>query len=214
MPQPNTPGERDERSLADAQFSPQLIMAALCRRGSSLNAWATAHGYRPRTVYATVSTWGGRTDRAPLGGLGREIMAKLRQDLGSDVVPSQPSATGSTHTMQAAESTPKSDKLSHLTVRPCPAKHPIGALYSTPEERIEDLAVQLWDDAASKEPGSQAETKAWERAYHALHGARVTQVGEAEEAALTLFEVAWRRYVGCVVAEIEADHAAWQRRAA
>lgn len=63
------------------------IRGALKARGSSLNAWALAHGYPVRTVYSCVETWAGRTDRDPLGGISRRIMTQLRADLGDEIVP-------------------------------------------------------------------------------------------------------------------------------
>lgn len=63
------------------------IRDALRKRGTSLNAWAAAHDYRPRTVYDAVQIWGDRTDRAPLGGISRSIMADLRADLGPEILP-------------------------------------------------------------------------------------------------------------------------------
>lgn len=63
------------------------IRQALRDRGSSLNAWAKDRGYPVRTVYSCVETWAGRTDRAPHGGVSRSIMADLRAELGSDLVP-------------------------------------------------------------------------------------------------------------------------------
>lgn len=52
------------------------------RGWSSVAAWARAHGYLPVTVRRTVYDWGGRADRDPLGGIGRQIVRDLRRTLG------------------------------------------------------------------------------------------------------------------------------------
>ena len=72
---------------ATAQAGVGNILQALRDRGSSLNVWAEARGYAPRSAYHAVKTWGGRTDRAPVGGISRSIMADLRADLGPEIVP-------------------------------------------------------------------------------------------------------------------------------
>lgn len=58
------------------------IRAKLKAKGSNLKRWAEARGYTPRTVQGVVRRWAHRTDRAPLGGLARQIMAELRRELG------------------------------------------------------------------------------------------------------------------------------------
>lgn len=65
----------------------QRVKRALKERGSSLNAWARKKGYTPRSAYSAVDTWADRTDREPLGGISRAIMADLRKELGPKVVP-------------------------------------------------------------------------------------------------------------------------------
>lgn len=81
-----------------------IIRQALRARGWSLNTWAQAHGYRPRTVYSAVETWAGRTDRQPWGGISRAIMAALAADLGADIVgtPIPADTTTRPHTADAA----------------------------------------------------------------------------------------------------------------
>jgi hypothetical protein len=63
------------------------ILAAFRARGETARQWALARGHRPATVYRVINVWGRRTDRAPLGGLSRVILAELREDLGPAVVP-------------------------------------------------------------------------------------------------------------------------------
>lgn len=63
------------------------IMGALRSRGSSLRRWALGAGYGYTSVHRAVQTWAGRTDRRPHGGQAREIMARLRADLGPELVP-------------------------------------------------------------------------------------------------------------------------------
>ena len=58
------------------------IRAKLKEKGSNLKRWAEVRGYVPRTVQGVVRRWGHRTDRQPLGGLARKIMADLRRELG------------------------------------------------------------------------------------------------------------------------------------
>lgn len=56
------------------------IRVKLKEKGSNLTRWAKVRGYVPRTVQGVVRRWGHRTDRQPLGGLARQIMADLRKD--------------------------------------------------------------------------------------------------------------------------------------
>lgn len=63
------------------------VLDALRERGSSGRLWAAARGYHWRTVYRVLEVWVGRTDRTPLGGIARQIVADLRADLGADLVP-------------------------------------------------------------------------------------------------------------------------------
>jgi hypothetical protein len=67
--------------------APARILSALAGRRGGVRAWAEARGYRWRTVYRVIEIWSPRRDRAPLGGMGRQIMADLRADLGTEVVP-------------------------------------------------------------------------------------------------------------------------------
>lgn len=55
--------------------------AKLKQRGKSLRGWALERGYRPGTAYMVVYRWEQRVDRAPHGGLARQIMADLRREL-------------------------------------------------------------------------------------------------------------------------------------
>jgi len=71
----------------NSDIAVRQIRAKLIGAGSSLNAWAKSRGYNPRTVYLTVDTWAGRTDRQPHGGTAQRIMSDLRKDLGAEVVP-------------------------------------------------------------------------------------------------------------------------------
>lgn len=61
--------------------------AALRQRGTSLYAWARAHGFEERTVYRAVDLWAGRSDRVPRGRLTRQILNQLRAELGPDLLP-------------------------------------------------------------------------------------------------------------------------------
>jgi hypothetical protein len=63
------------------------ILAALRAQGTTARQWAIGHGYRESSVYQAIRVWGHRTDRAPLGGISREIISALRSDLGAQVVP-------------------------------------------------------------------------------------------------------------------------------
>lgn len=63
------------------------VLQALASRGTPLYTWAPAHGYQRRTVYQTVHRWAGRTDKYPHGGIARQIMADLRKDLGTELIP-------------------------------------------------------------------------------------------------------------------------------
>ncbi len=59
------------------------VRARLQARGwSSVAAWARAHGYLPVTVRRTVYEWGGRADRDPHGGIGRQIVRDLLRTMG------------------------------------------------------------------------------------------------------------------------------------
>ena len=77
---------RGWKPKGDAQAI-KLIRHSLRQRGDSIPKFAERHGYAVRTVYQAVETWAGRTDRDPLGGISRSIMADLRAELGPDVVP-------------------------------------------------------------------------------------------------------------------------------
>lgn len=66
------------------------VHQALLENGSSVNAWARAHGYPKSNVYRVISEWiehPQRRGRLPLGGLGREIVLALQVELGPDLVP-------------------------------------------------------------------------------------------------------------------------------
>jgi hypothetical protein len=66
------------------------VHRALFGRGTSVNAWAAAHGYPKSNVYRVISEWiehPQRRGRLPLGGLGREIVLALQAELGPDLVP-------------------------------------------------------------------------------------------------------------------------------
>jgi hypothetical protein len=80
-------GTPDPRPSDTTTPPPQRVLAALRARGTTARRWALAHGYRPRTVYAAIRDWVGRTDRAPLGGIKREIVRELRAELGAELVP-------------------------------------------------------------------------------------------------------------------------------
>lgn len=56
----------------------------------SLQQWAIKRGFNPRTVQRTVRNWG-HVDRQPHGGVGREIIKKLKQDF--DTVTEKETAT-------------------------------------------------------------------------------------------------------------------------
>jgi len=75
---PKAPSEKSDRDR---------IKRALRERGTSLSAWATDHGYPIPTAHAVVDRWAGRTDRAPHGGFARQIMSKLRDELGAEIIP-------------------------------------------------------------------------------------------------------------------------------
>lgn len=57
------------------------IRAKLKERGKTLRTWALERGYAPRTAYYVVRRWSHRTDRPPLGGMNRQILADLRREL-------------------------------------------------------------------------------------------------------------------------------------
>ncbi|MCX8145127.1 MAG: hypothetical protein N3C59_02190 [Azovibrio sp.] len=58
------------------------VKAALLLRGwPSVAAWAAAHGFLPVTVRSAIYHWWHRTDREPLGGIGRQVMAALRKEM-------------------------------------------------------------------------------------------------------------------------------------
>ena len=63
------------------------VLAALRDKSTSARQWAIKHGYPPRSVYAVIRDWAGRTDRHPHGGQARQIIRLLRQELGADLVP-------------------------------------------------------------------------------------------------------------------------------
>jgi len=63
------------------------VFAALRERGLSVRQWAQVRGHSERTVYQVIHVWAGRTDREPLGGIARTIIAELRAELGPDVLP-------------------------------------------------------------------------------------------------------------------------------
>lgn len=72
--------------------SPETIEAALLMLNwKSLTHWARERGYNPRTVRHVVATWGGR-EKAPHGGKGAEILAKVKSDIESRAKP--PAKTG------------------------------------------------------------------------------------------------------------------------
>lgn len=69
------------------QLPASPIIAAFRARGSTARKWALRNGYRPSTVFRVISVWGPRRDKSPLGGISRQIMDGLREELGADVVP-------------------------------------------------------------------------------------------------------------------------------
>jgi hypothetical protein len=91
------PGDHREKSPAAASESsgsgsrdpaaPKRILKALAKRYGGVKPWSAARKHSWRTVYRVIEVWGPRTDRAPWGGIGRQVMADLRADLGADVVP-------------------------------------------------------------------------------------------------------------------------------
>lgn len=57
------------------------VRRALAARGwNSVGEWARAHGFLEGTVRRVVHEWGER-DREPWGGIGRQVMAALRDEL-------------------------------------------------------------------------------------------------------------------------------------
>lgn len=74
----------------DASSFSGRVSQALQENGSSVNAWAIAHGYPKSNVYRVISEWiehPQRRGRLPLGGLGREIVLALQAEVGPDLVP-------------------------------------------------------------------------------------------------------------------------------
>ncbi|MFN4097787.1 MAG: hypothetical protein ACK4GG_13545 [Sphingomonas sp.] len=58
------------------------VKAALLLRGwNSVSAWAIAHGFLPVTARRAIYDWWHRTDREPLGGINRQIIAELRAEV-------------------------------------------------------------------------------------------------------------------------------------
>ncbi|MER2527432.1 MAG: hypothetical protein ABTR07_05845 [Candidatus Competibacter denitrificans] len=57
------------------------IKRRLKDKGLSLRQWSLAHGFNEHTANTTLKRWGGRKDRAPHGGISREIMNKLRKEV-------------------------------------------------------------------------------------------------------------------------------------
>lgn len=72
------------------------VIDAFKSRGTSVAAWARAHGWAFQTVYVVIQRWvedPKRRGRMPLGGVSRAIVAALHDELGADVVP-LPDPTG------------------------------------------------------------------------------------------------------------------------
>lgn len=59
----------------------QAKAALLLRGWRSVAEWAMAHGFLPVTARRVIGTWWHRADREPLGGVGRQIMAALKDEL-------------------------------------------------------------------------------------------------------------------------------------
>lgn len=65
-----------------AQVNMREVRAALILRGwHSVAEWAAAHGFVPITVRRAIYDWWHRTDREPLGGINRQIIAALRAEV-------------------------------------------------------------------------------------------------------------------------------------
>lgn len=60
------------------------IRAALRLKGQTLRSWAIAHNFHYRTVHTTVNRWACRDDRKPHGGIARQIMSALLDELKID----------------------------------------------------------------------------------------------------------------------------------
>lgn len=70
-----------------SQEAYRKILRALSSRGTSLGKWAERNGFVRVTVYQVVRKWAPRTDRAPHGGISRDILVALRAELGPGIVP-------------------------------------------------------------------------------------------------------------------------------
>jgi len=67
-----------EQALGDATRVRELLAIAGYR---SIAEWARLHGIKPVTARRVVYDWANRADRAPHGGIAREVMSKLRETL-------------------------------------------------------------------------------------------------------------------------------------
>lgn len=84
-----TPRQPDAKSDASDADSVRVIHAFKAR-GTSVLAWARAHGWARQSVYVVIERWvedPARRGQMPLGGVSRAILMALHDELGADVVP-------------------------------------------------------------------------------------------------------------------------------
>jgi len=84
-----TPHQSDAESGASGADSERVIHAFKAR-GTSVLAWARAHGWAYQSVYVVIERWvedPARRGRMPLGGVSRAILMALHDELGAEVVP-------------------------------------------------------------------------------------------------------------------------------
>lgn len=68
--------------MSQALENMRQAKAALLLRGwRSVAEWAIANGFLPVTARRAIYDWWHRTDREPLGGINRQIMAAIKDEL-------------------------------------------------------------------------------------------------------------------------------------
>lgn len=67
----------------------QDLQRELRDKGTSLNDFASRHGYKYRTVCIVAQRWWHRNDRTPHGGLARAILAELKKEIAIEKMDAQ-----------------------------------------------------------------------------------------------------------------------------
>lgn len=68
--------------------TPLSVRARLMTLGwPSVTAWAKAFGHKPVTVNSVMKIWAQRSDRAPHGGLSRQVAKDLRATMDKGITP-------------------------------------------------------------------------------------------------------------------------------